>query len=87
MIAISLKGDDELKWVEASQGDDQIMLSTENGQAIRFSEKDVRPMGRTASGVTGMRLKKDDKIISSLTALIKRDMSLAYTLIQKLLVD
>lgn len=64
MIAISLKGDDELRWVECSSGDDQIMLSTENGQAIRFNEKDVRPMGRTASGVTGMRLKKDDKIIS-----------------------
>ena len=64
MIAINLKGDDELKWVETSSGEDQIMLSTENGQAIRFSEKDVRPMGRNASGVTGMRLKKDDKIIS-----------------------
>ncbi len=64
MIAISLKGDDELKWVETSAGEDQIMLSTENGQAIRFSEKDVRPMGRNASGVTGMRIKKDDHIIS-----------------------
>ncbi len=64
MIAISLKGADELKWVETSSGEDQIMLSTENGQAIRFSEKDVRAMGRNASGVTGMRLKKDDKIIS-----------------------
>ena len=64
MIAITLKGDDELKWVETSSGEDQVMLSTENGQAIRFNEKDVRPMGRNASGVTGMRLKKDDKIIS-----------------------
>jgi DNA gyrase subunit A len=64
MIAIGLKGDDELKWVEASSGEDQIMLSTMNGQAIRFGEKDVRAMGRTASGVTGMRLKKDDLIIS-----------------------
>lgn len=64
MIAISLKPSDELKWVECSEGNDQIMLSTENGQAIRFNEKDVRPMGRTATGVTGMRLKKDDKVIS-----------------------
>jgi DNA gyrase subunit A len=64
MIAIGLKGDDELKWVEASSGEDQIMLSTMNGQAIRFSEKDVRAMGRTASGVTGMRIKKGDEIIS-----------------------
>lgn len=72
MIAISLKGDDELKWVETSGGDDQIMLSTENGQAIRFNEKDVRAMGRNASGVTGMRLKKDDKIISM--DIIRKDM-------------
>ncbi|MCL5666438.1 MAG: DNA gyrase subunit A [Patescibacteria group bacterium] len=64
MIAVSLKGNDELRWVESSDGDDQIMLSTENGQAIRFSEKDVRPMGRSAAGVTGMRLKKGDLIIS-----------------------
>jgi len=64
MIAISLKGDDELRWVERSNGEDQVIMSTENGQAIRFNEKDVRPMGRNASGVTGMRLKKDDKIIS-----------------------
>ncbi len=64
MIAISLKDGDELKWVEASMGDDQIILSTENGQAIRFSEKDVRAMGRSAAGVTGMRIKKDDQIIS-----------------------
>ena len=64
MIAIGLKDDDELKWVETSSGEDQVMLSTENGQAIRFSEKDVRAMGRNASGVTGMRLKKGDLIIS-----------------------
>ncbi len=66
MIALTLKDGDELKWVDTTSGEDQIMLSTENGQAIRFKEKDVRSMGRTASGVTGMRLKKgkDDKIIS-----------------------
>lgn len=64
MIAIGLKADDELRWVETSSGDDQIMLTTELGQAIRFKEKDVRAMGRTAAGVTGMRLKKDDNIIS-----------------------
>ena len=64
LIAIGLKGDDELKWVEGTSGEDQIMLSTPNGQAIRFSEKDVRPMGRNASGVTGMRIKKGDELIS-----------------------
>ncbi len=64
MIAIGLKGDDELKWVKFSNGDDQVMLSTEDGQAIRFKETDVRAMGRTASGVTGIRLKKEDHVIS-----------------------
>ncbi len=64
MIAIGIKDGDELKWVETTAGDDQIMLSTENGQAIRFNEKDVRAMGRTAAGVGGMRVKKDDNIIS-----------------------
>ncbi len=64
MIAIGLKGDDELKWVRFSSGADEIMLSTENGQAIRFPESDIRAMGRAAAGVTGIRLKKDDLVIS-----------------------
>lgn len=64
MIAIGLKNDDELRWVKASSGSDGIMLSTEDGQAIRFIETDIRAMGRTASGVTGIRLKKGDKVIS-----------------------
>ncbi len=64
IIAIGLKGDDELRWVKASSGKDEIMLSTEDGQAIRFKETDIRAMGRAASGVTGMRLKKNDHIIS-----------------------
>ena len=62
--AITLKGDDALEWVGVSSGKDEVMLVTKNGQAIRFSEKDVRPMGRTASGVIGMRLKKNDEIVA-----------------------
>ncbi len=64
LIAIKLKAGDELRYVKYSQGLDDIILSTSGGQAIRFDEKDVRPMGRTAAGVKGMRLKKDDSIIS-----------------------
>ena len=64
LIVIKLKGNDELRWVKYSGGNDDIILSTANGQAIRFDEKDVRSMGRTASGVRGMRLKKGDSIIS-----------------------
>lgn len=64
LIAIKIKAGDELRWVKYSTGNDDVILSTSNGQAIRFDEKDVRSMGRTASGVKGMRLKKDDLIIS-----------------------
>jgi DNA gyrase subunit A len=64
MIAIGLKGDDELRWVEPSSGNDEVMLSTEDGQAIRFKESDVRAMGRSAAGVSGIRLRKGDQVIS-----------------------
>ena len=64
IIAIGLRGDDELKWADFSHGNDEIMLSTEDGQAIRFSEKDIRAMGRAAAGVGGIRLRKGDKVIS-----------------------
>ncbi|HEX9503159.1 MAG TPA: DNA gyrase C-terminal beta-propeller domain-containing protein, partial [Patescibacteria group bacterium] len=64
LIAIKIKPGDELRWVKRSGGDDDVILSTSNGQAIRFDEKDVRAMGRTAAGVKGMRLKKDDQLMS-----------------------
>src|SRR5581483_2628965 len=54
LIAIKLKAGDELQWVKYTTGADDIILSTEGGQAIRFDESDVRPMGRAASGVRGM---------------------------------
>lgn len=62
IIAIKLKGNDELMWVKPTTGDDEIVLVSGSGQAIRFKEKVVRPMGRTASGVRGMRLKGKDEI-------------------------
>lgn len=64
LVAIKLKKDDELKWVRLTTGQDQIMLTTAHGQAIRFREQDVRPMGRTAGGVRGIRLKKNDTVMS-----------------------
>ena len=63
LIAIKLKGGkggDELDWVKLTSGKDEIILVTQNGQAIRFSESDVRDMGRNASGVNAVRLKGDD---------------------------
>lgn len=64
IIAINLKPGDELISAAATSGKDQIMLASLGGQAVRFDEEDLRPMGRTAAGVTGMRFKKDDAVIS-----------------------
>lgn len=62
IIAIRLKKGDALKWVKLSSGSDDVMLFSTKGQAIKFSEKQVRSMGRSASGVTGMRLNKGDRV-------------------------
>jgi DNA gyrase subunit A len=62
LIAIRLVEGDELGWVRLTQGTDELILVTEQGQGIRFSEKDVRAMGRTARGVRGMRLNKGDRV-------------------------
>ena len=63
LIALKIKTDDMLEWVLPSSGKDDILLVTSLGQAIRFKESGVRSMGRTASGVRGMRLKSHDAII------------------------
>src|SRR5262245_32839077 len=64
IIAINLKDGDELVGVRHSTGADDILMVSRSGQAIRFAEKDVRPMGRATAGVQGMRLRKDDEVIS-----------------------
>ena len=63
IIAIKLREDDELVGVRHSNGDDDVLMVSRGGQAIRFHEQDVRPMGRPASGVQGMRLRGDDEVI------------------------
>lgn len=63
LIAIKLKKNDLLRWVKLTGGQSEIILVTKSGQSIRFAEKDVRPMGRNASGVKAMRLKKSDEIV------------------------
>lgn len=60
LIAISLREGDELLKVKITKGDADIMMITQNGYAIKFNEKYVRPMGRTASGVKAITLKDDD---------------------------
>ncbi|MBI4843876.1 MAG: DNA gyrase subunit A [Nitrospirae bacterium] len=62
--AISLMEGDELVGVRVTDGSNDINLSTRNGLSIRFKEKDVRPMGRTAKGVKGISIKGDDKVVS-----------------------
>ncbi|MFH1653798.1 MAG: DNA gyrase subunit A [Pseudomonadota bacterium] len=65
ILGIKLKGDDELRWVLTTSGDDQMVLVTSDGSSIRFKEKDVRPMGRAASGVIGIRLEKGQKVVGA----------------------
>jgi DNA gyrase subunit A len=64
LIAIGLNRGDEVIGVRLTDGSREIILSTRTGQAIRFSEKDVRPMGRTAAGVRGMQLAGEDRVVS-----------------------
>ena len=64
LIAITLDRDDHLGWVRLTHGQDDVILVTEQGQALRFSEREVRPMGRAASGVNGIRLGKNDHVAS-----------------------
>jgi DNA gyrase subunit A len=63
LIAINLDDGDELKWIRTTSGNDEVVISTAEGQAIRFHEKDARPMGRVSRGVRGIRLRKDDQVI------------------------
>ncbi len=64
LIAISLKDGDELGWVRLTNGDNEIIVVTENGQALRFSETEVRSMGRQAAGVIGIRMRGNDRVTS-----------------------
>jgi DNA gyrase subunit A len=63
LIAIKLKDSDKLRWVRPTDGNMELMMITSRGQAIRFDEKMVRNMGRSAAGVRGIRLKNDDKVV------------------------
>ncbi|MHC1772612.1 MAG: DNA gyrase subunit A [Flexilinea sp.] len=62
IIAIGLEEDDELKWVLQTNGKLDVVMVTEKGKGLRFAETKVRSMGRTASGVRGMRVAEDDRL-------------------------
>ena len=62
LIAIMLEDGDELRWVKPTAGKQQVVIVTERGQAIRFEESDIRPMGRVAGGVMAVRLEGKDRV-------------------------
>ncbi|HEY0965125.1 MAG TPA: DNA gyrase subunit A [Candidatus Saccharimonadales bacterium] len=63
LIAINLDDGDELRWIKKTDGESDVIVSTSAGQAVRFNEKDVRPMGRSARGVRGARLRPNDTVV------------------------
>lgn len=74
LIAINIKDDDELISVKRTDGDKDIMLVTSNGMSIRFSEDDVRDMGRNSIGVKGIKLNREDKVVGM--SLVEESMDL-----------
>ena len=74
IIAIGLRDDDELVGVIHSSGDDDIVMISRSGQAIKFNEQDARPMGRPAAGVRGMRLRKGDEVIAITLSTLDADL-------------
>lgn len=67
-IALTLEKGDQLCWVKLTDGKQEIMMVTSRGQSIQFTEAQVRPMGRQAKGVAGIRLGKDDRVVGMETA-------------------
>ena len=63
IIAIKLGKDDELVWSNLTEGNNDVILTTRDGKAIRFSEKSVRPLGRSTTGVRGIKIKENDEVI------------------------
>jgi len=64
LIAMNLDPEDSLDWARLTSGDEEFVIVTRNGKALRFHEKNVRAMGRTAAGVMAMRLLDKDEIVS-----------------------
>ena len=76
LMAITLKDEDELIDVRLSNGDNNVVLVTKKGLCITFSEEDVRPVGRTAQGVLGIRVSEDDEVIGMETITENKDNTL-----------
>lgn len=63
LIAINLDDGDQLRWVRYTSGANEVVISTQQGQAIRFQESEVRSMGRVSRGVRGIRLRTGDEVV------------------------
>jgi len=63
LIAMGLADDDELGWVRLTNGNEELIIITTHGQALRFAETELRPMGRPAQGVNGINLRGEDRVI------------------------
>ena len=71
IIAISLKKGDQLKWARLTGGADEVVLATRQGQSVRFDEKQIRSMGRTAAGVRAIKLKKQNDEVAGFAVVAK----------------
>jgi DNA gyrase subunit A len=83
LIAINLHRDDELRWARFVSSSDHLILVSSQGQAIRFKESDVRPMGRTAAGVRALRLKTGDELVGADVVFPKNKDTFLLTLSKK----
>ena len=63
LITINLDNGDELRWIKRTTGENEVIISTSAGQAVRFNEQECRPMGRAARGVRGVRLRPHDSVV------------------------
>ena len=63
LITINLDDEDELRWIKQTNGNNDVIISTSAGQAVRFNETETRPMGRSARGVRGVRLRPNDSVV------------------------
>jgi DNA gyrase subunit A len=79
LIAIKLNPEDNLRWIQPSTGKDEVVIVTSEGQSIRFEEKDVREMGRTAAGVRAIKLKGADQVVGM--GVISEDMKKVQVLV------
>ncbi len=84
IIAITLDKGDNLVFVDSTSGQDDILLTTSMGQSIRFSEKEVRQMGRSAKGVTGIKLSKEKDIVVGTVIIPNKSSDVELLVISKL---